>query len=172
MFAIGRQRPGVAALVVRHLNYYEHLPETTLPKLPRVTDGARPARIGGCLRPARQSFSPDGQADVSRFPNVLCGLPRLRLRWILSQRRRAQWAREEGSGCLTLLLQWTRTIAFLFAIVRHGRRATEQRRYAALSVAGVGRRAASVQPAGLELAASRRRYSWLFFCQSRLIFHA
>src|SRR5664279_42692 len=44
--------------------------------------------------------------------------------------------------------------------------------YAALPAAGAGRRVASVQAAGLELAASRRRYSWLFFCQSRLIFHA
>jgi hypothetical protein len=37
LFAIGRQRPGVAALVVRHLNYYEHLPETTLPMQVQVS---------------------------------------------------------------------------------------------------------------------------------------
>ena len=43
---------------------------------------------------------------------------------------------------------------------------------AALPMAGAGRRVASVQPAGLELAASLRRYSWLLFCQSRLIFQA
>jgi hypothetical protein len=36
--------------------------------------------------------------------------------------------------------------------------------YATSPVAVAARRVASVQPARPELAASRRRYSWLFFC--------